>query len=129
MEMNIPQLTLIINEKRFTAKCFSLQMGEAFNSFAQSQSKEVWAAIKRRVEKTFGFSMDDEKALWLIESGMQHNYAKVHYDTQNFKWVCTSTGWDNKLLTDEQKAEWINNVQTNAYQEYRNWLTQGQPTE
>ena len=127
--MNIPQLTLIINEKRFTAKCFSLQMGEAFNSFAQSQSKEVWAAIKRRVEKTFGFSMDDEKALWLIESGMQHNYAKVHYDTQNFKWVCTSTGWDNKLLTDEQKAEWINNVQSNAYQEYQNWLTQGQPTE
>ena len=129
MEMNIPQLTLIINEKRFTAKCFSLQMGEAFNSFAESQAQEVWAAIKRRVEKIFGFSMDDEKALWLIESGMQHNYAKVHYDTQNFKWVCTSTGWDNKLLTDEQKAEWINNVQTNAYQEYQNWLTQGQPTE
>ena len=127
--MNIPQLTLIINEKRFTAKCFSLQMGKAFNSFAQSQAQEVWAAIKRRVEKTFGFSMDDEKALWLIESGMQHNYAKVHYDTQNFKWVCTSTGWDNKLLTDEQKAEWINNVQSNAYQEYQNWLTQGQPTE
>ena len=127
--MIVPQLTLQINEKIFTAKCFSLQMGKAFESFAQSQAEQVWEAIKRRIEKISGFSMEDEKALWIIECGMQHNYAKVHYDTRNFKWLCTSTGWDDKLLTDAQKAEWLNNVQVNAYQEYKNWLTQGQPTE
>ena len=40
--MIVPQLTLQINEKKFTAKCFSLQMGKAFESFAQSQAEQVW---------------------------------------------------------------------------------------